>query len=59
MEEFTVLEHPFVVALEVVAFHNKDLAKHLVEVDNTLDLEVASCKEVVDSNHRTVNRSSP
>ena len=59
VEEFTVLEHPFVVALEVVAFHNKDLAKLLVEVDNTLDLEVASCKEEVDSNHRIVDRSSP
>lgn len=59
MEEFTVLEHPFVVALEVVAFHNKDLAKHLVEVDNTLDLEEASCREEVDSNHRIVDRSSP
>ena len=59
VEEFTVLEHPFVVALEVVAFHNKDLAKHLVEVDNTLDLEEASCREEVDSNHRIVDRSSP
>ena len=59
VEEFTVLEHPFVVALEEVAFHNKDLAKLLVEVDNSLDLEVASCKEEVDSNHRIVDRSSP
>ena len=59
LEGFTVLELPFEEALEVVAFRSKDLAKHLVEVDNTLDLEEASCKEEVDSNHHIVDCSSP
>jgi hypothetical protein len=59
LEGFTVLELPFEEALEVVAFRSKDLAKHLVEVDNILDLVVASCKEGVNSNHRIIARSSP
>jgi hypothetical protein len=58
-EEFTVLELPFEGASEEEAFRNKDLTKHLVEVDNSLDLEVASCKEEVDSSHRIVTRSNP
>ena len=59
LEEFTVLELPFEEALEVVAFRSKDLAKHLVEADNILDLVVASYKEGVDSNHRIIARSNP
>lgn len=59
VEEFTVLELPFKEALEGVAFHNKDLAKHLVAVNNSLDLVVASCKEEVDSNHHIVIHSNP
>ena len=59
LEGFTVLELPFEEALEVVAFRNKDLAKHLAEVDNIPDLVVASYKEGVDSNHRIIARSNP
>ncbi len=59
VEEFTVLELPFEEALEGVAFHNKGLAKHLVAVNNSLDLVVASCKEEVDSNHHIVIHSNP
>ncbi len=59
VEGFTVLELPFEEALEVAAFHNMGLAKHLGEVNNNLDLVVASCKEEVDSNHRIVIHSNP
>ena len=58
-EGFTVLELPFEEALEGVAFHNKGLAKHLVAVNNSLDLVVPSCKEEVDSNHHIVIHSNP